>query len=87
MSGLVIGTACRLAATWRTGFALGIIVIVFIIYWRVFRLRESAVWAAARKKERDQLRETMLLFQHFWHRCVVLCSCLGQNLRYVSAST
>ena len=49
------------------------IVIVFIIYWRVFRLRESAVWAASKKRERDQLRETMLLFHHFWHRWAVLC--------------
>ena len=49
------------------------IVIVSIIYWRVFWLRESAVWAASKKRERDQLRETMLLFHHFWHRCVVLC--------------
>ena len=49
------------------------IAIVFIIYWRVFRLRESAVWVAAKKRERDQLRETMLLFHHFWHRCVALC--------------
>ena len=49
------------------------IVIVFIIYWRVFRLRESAVWAASKKRDRDQLRETMLLFQHFWHRWAGLC--------------
>ena len=47
------------------------IVIVFIIYWRVFRLRESAVWAAA-KRDRDHMRETILLFYHFWHRSIVL---------------
>ena len=52
---------------WRTAFGLGIIPLCFIIFWRVFKLQESAVWAANRG--RDRKRETRLLFRHFWHRC------------------
>ncbi len=57
----------RLAAIWRTAFAIGTIPIVFIIYWRVFRLRESALWQS-RKKDANGLRQTKLLFFHYWHR-------------------
>ena len=56
----------RLSGVWRTAFGLGIIPLAFIIYWRTFRLRESAVWAAA-QTNRDRKRETALLFRHFWH--------------------
>ena len=52
---------------WRTAFGLGIIPLAFIIYWRTFRLCESAVWAAA-QSNRNRNRETALLFRHFWHR-------------------
>ena len=34
----------RLEGVWRVSFALGSIPLIFMIYWRVFRLRESAVW-------------------------------------------
>lgn len=34
----------RLEGVWRVSFALGSIPLMFMIYWRVFRLRESAVW-------------------------------------------
>ena len=56
----------RLSGVWRTAFGLGIIPLAFIIYWRTFRLRESAVWAAA-QTDRNRGRETALLFRHFWH--------------------
>ena len=56
----------RLSGVWRTAFGLGIIPLAFIIYWRTFRLRESAVWAAA-QSGRNRKRETALLFRHFWH--------------------
>ena len=56
----------RLSGVWRTAFGLGIIPLAFIIYWRTFRLRESAVWAAA-QTGRNRKRETALLFRHFWH--------------------
>ena len=52
---------------WRTAFGLGIIPLLFILYWRLFRLRESAVWAA-NQSNRNRGRETGLLFYHFWHR-------------------
>ena len=58
---------CRLAATWRTAFAIGTIPIVFIIYWRIFRLKESAMWRSKRQ-DVDHMRETKLLFRHYWHR-------------------
>ncbi len=60
--------ARRLSGVWRTAFGLGIIPLLFILYWRVFRLRESAVWAA-NQTNRNRGRETGLLFYHFWHRC------------------
>ena len=52
---------------WRTAFGLGMIPLLFILYWRLFRLRESAVWAA-NQTNRNRGRETGLLFYHFWHR-------------------
>ena len=61
----------RLSGVWRTAFGLGIIPLAFIIYWRTFRLRESAVWAAA-QSNRNRKRETALLFRHFWHSCAIL---------------
>ena len=61
----------RLSGVWRTAFGLGIIPLAFIIYWRTFRLRESAVWAAA-QTGRNRKRETALLFYHFWHSYAAL---------------
>ncbi|CAK0780840.1 hypothetical protein CVIRNUC_005193 [Coccomyxa viridis] len=51
----------RLSGVWRTAFGLGIIPLAFIIYWRTFRLRESAVWAAA-QTGRNRKRETDFSF-------------------------
>ncbi len=60
--------AFRLSGVWRTAFGLGIIPLCFIIFWRAFKLQESAVWAANREG-RERKRQTRLLFHHFWHRC------------------
>jgi hypothetical protein len=51
-------------------------VILFIIFWRIFKLRESAVWATQRKKQDPgkQMRQLKLLMQHFWHRHALLSS-------------
>jgi hypothetical protein len=57
----------RLEGVWRTAFALGIPVILFIIFWRVFKLRESAVWAAHRGTQ-DRRANFGLLMRHFGHR-------------------
>ena len=53
---------------WRTAFGLGIIPLGFIIFWRVYKLQESAVWAANRVGS-NRKRETLLLFRYFWPRC------------------
>ena len=59
--------ACRLEGVWRTAFAAGIPVILFIIFWRIYKLKESAVWAAQRGTQ-DRGRNFGLLMHHFWHR-------------------
>ena len=67
----------RLSGVWRTAFGLGMIPLLFILYWRLFRLRESAVWAA-NQTNRNRGRETGLLFYHFWHRCSTPSAVLPQ---------
>ena len=60
--------SCRLSGVWRTAFGLGIIPLCFIIFWRVYKLQESAVWVASRV-DSNRKRETLLLFRYFWPRC------------------
>ena len=57
---------CRLSGLWRTAFAVAVPVILFIVFWRIFKLRESAVWAA--RKPQSQARSFKLMLYHFWHR-------------------
>lgn len=46
---------------WRVSFALGAIPLAFMIYYRIFRLRESAVWVKRTGTSRSA--ETGLLFR------------------------
>ena len=55
-------------------FALGSIPLAFMIYYRVFRLRESSVWHKVAKKDRSA--NFKLLIKHFWHRCFPLTTSL-----------
>lgn len=57
---------------WRTGFGLGIGVLLFIIFWRVYKLRESAVWKADKRAGGNRSRNLGLLFKMFWPRCILL---------------
>ena len=50
---------------WRTAYGLGLIPIMYMLYYRIFRLRESAVW---KKRGADQPRHLGLLFKHYWPR-------------------
>jgi MFS family permease len=61
----------RLEGVWRTSFALGAIPLAFMIYYRIFRLRESAVWV--KRKDSDRGADTALLFKHYWHRLFATC--------------
>ncbi|KAL6777660.1 PTA1A [Auxenochlorella protothecoides x Auxenochlorella symbiontica] len=66
-----------LEVTWRLSYALGLPPLLFIFYYRVFRLRESTVWRQKRESlklmGRDAQwtpRKTRLLLRHYWHRLV-----------------
>jgi hypothetical protein len=60
---------------WRTAFGLGVILIFFIIYWRVFKLRENPTWQHWSAGRQDQLRAMGILFQQYWHRQYSLLVC------------
>ena len=65
-----------LEVVWRLSYALGLIPLVFIFCWRIWVLRESAVWEGKRKalKEigragRSEVhRKYGLLLKYYWHR-------------------
>ena len=62
---------------WRTSFALGFIPLLYMLYYRIFRLRESAVW----KKRMSQVSTTKepghfgLLIRHYWQRLLATAGC------------
>jgi MFS family permease len=62
----------RLEGVWRVSFALGAIPLLFMIYYRVFRLRESAVWVK-RTGAQSRGADMALLFKWYWHRLVATC--------------
>lgn len=64
-----------LEVTWRLSYALGLLPLGFILYWRIFQLSESAVW----KKKRESLKslgtstafnwtKTKILLWYYWPR-------------------
>ena len=60
--------------------ALGLIPLIFMVYWRVFRLKESQVWIKKRQSVKDlgsstayDWRKNNLLLKYYWHR-VAGCS-------------
>ena len=65
-----------LEIVWRTSYAIGLIPLAFILYWRVFVLKESVVWKSKRQalkamnltKKKEQRRKYGLLVTHYWHR-------------------
>lgn len=60
--------AGRLDSVWRTAFGLGIGVLLFIVFWRIYKLRESAVWKADKRAGGDRTRNFGLLIKMFWSR-------------------
>ncbi|GLC45588.1 hypothetical protein PLESTB_000874300 [Pleodorina starrii] len=65
-----------LEVTWRLSYAIGMIPLVGILLYRIFRLRESAVWQHKRealkamggKAKGVQWRKFNLLMYYYWHR-------------------
>ncbi|GFR43042.1 hypothetical protein Agub_g4047 [Astrephomene gubernaculifera] len=66
-----------LEVTWRLSYAIGLIPLVGIMLYRIFRLRESAVWKKKREalkamggeeKKGAQWRKFGLLMYYYWHR-------------------
>ena len=54
---------------WRTSFGLGMIPLLFMLYYRIFRLKESAVWKSSQlNRTRSRGADFSLLCYHFWHR-------------------
>lgn len=53
----------RLGGVWRTAYGIGMIPILYMLYYRIFRLRESAVW---KKRKTGESRNMGLLFKHYW---------------------
>ncbi|KAK9814173.1 hypothetical protein WJX72_001627 [[Myrmecia] bisecta] len=69
--------AGRLDAVWRLSTGLGLIPILFMLYWRIFRLRESSVWTGKREKLRKDgvgtaftAEKLWALTAVYWHRLV-----------------
>lgn len=61
----------RLDGVWRTSFGLGMLPLLFMLYYRIFRLRESAVWKAsniAAGANVSRGAEFSAMCFHFWHR-------------------
>ncbi|KXZ43854.1 hypothetical protein GPECTOR_79g133 [Gonium pectorale] len=66
-----------LEVTWRLSYAIGLIPLIGIMLYRIFRLRESAVWQKKREALRAmggdkasgvQWRKFGLLMYYYWHR-------------------
>lgn len=36
--------ASSLQGVWRTSTGLGLVPIIFMLFWRVFKLKESSIW-------------------------------------------
>ena len=60
----------RLGGVWRTAYGIGIIPILYMLYYRIFRLRESAVW---KKRKSNEPRNMGKLFAHYWYASTALC--------------
>lgn len=60
----------RLDSVWRTSFGLGGIPLLFMLYYRIFRLRESAVWRAnnATRTSASRKADFTALFANYWPR-------------------
>ena len=67
------------AGVWRISFGLGLIGLIFLMYWRVFMLKESAVWKAQKASRKDKTGSTNAtfgpLFKLYWHR--LMATALG----------
>ncbi|KDD76549.1 hypothetical protein H632_c186p1 [Helicosporidium sp. ATCC 50920] len=64
-----------LEVTWRLSYALGLIPLCFILYWRVFQLKESAVWKGKRASLQSMgtgtgfgIEKMRMLLWFYWHR-------------------
>ena len=64
---------------WRISFGLGLIGLIFLMYWRVFQLKESAVWKAQKATKTGKQGSTTAqfgpLFKLYWHR--LMATALG----------
>lgn len=50
---------------WRVSFALGAVPLAFMIYYRIFHLRESAVWAKRTDATGSRMTDMNLLFKWY----------------------
>ena len=70
-------TCCRLSGVWRTSFALGFLPLLYMLYYRIFRLRESAVWKKrmSQVSTQKQTGHFALLIKHYWQRLLATAGC------------
>lgn len=65
-----------LAIIWRASYLIGVIPALIMLFWRIFVLKESAVWIGKRRALKDLgpvdnsmlFRKYKLYLYHYWHR-------------------
>eukprot|EP00891_Asterochloris_glomerata_P003210 jgi/Astpho2/3210/Aster-05736 len=69
--------APRLSGVWRASFAIGFIPLLYMLYYRIFRLRESAVWKKRMSQVSTQKQggNYALLVKHYWPRLIATAGC------------
>ena len=62
---------------WRASFAIGFIPLLYMLYYRIFRLRESAVWKKRMSQVSTQKQggNYALLVKHYWPRLIATAGC------------
>jgi len=62
-----------LGGVWRTAFGLGLIPIVFMIFYRVVYLKESKMWS--RPTAGQKAKDISYLVSNYWGRLLSTCGC------------
>lgn len=61
----------KLGAIWRTSFGIGLLVVAFVLFYRLLFVKESQVWGRERIVLQSQSKSTKVcLVRYYWHRMV-----------------
>ena len=69
-----------LSLTWRLQYGLGLLPIMYMLYHRIFRLQESAMWKARTRALRCHRLTRCCFARVFTLRLGVCCSCVCRNM-------